>query len=200
MSVMLRTPDGVPLPDPRFSATTDLDLAVTFAISDTPGQTLTVSDVRIVVPKGGFSFQGKNLSGDIAKAFADFGSELATGKGLNELLNLLLDDQNFANGKQNALAQYSPDLKRIDLAKLANQQLLTINQAIKVPAGYVHIGQWLNPSGGGQMLSLVFSPRNLPLPPQTATVQGSVNFSAGTQAAPLPTTCTAARFSSAVVQ
>jgi hypothetical protein len=201
MSVKLRTPGSLPgALDPGFSATVDLDLQVAVALSDTPGQTFKVTEVRVVVPTGGMKFQSDTPGGDIVKALADFGSEAVTGKSLNALLNLLLDDQNFANGKQNALAQYSPDLKRIDLAKLANQQLLTINQAIKVPVGYVHIGQWLKPAGGGQMLSLVFAPRNLPLPPQTATVQGSVNFSAGTQAAPLPTTCTAARFSNPVVQ
>ena len=203
MSLLLRTPKGIPGSlDPGFSATVDLDLTVTFAISDTPGQTLSVSTVRVAVPPGGFRFQGDNPTGDIPVALASFGAELVTGKSLNALLNLLLDDQNFANGKQNALAAYSPALARIDLAALANQQLVAVNQAIKVPAAYVHIGQWLKPSGGGQMLSLVFSPRSLPLPPQTATVLGAVNFSAGTPTAPtpLPAACAPAQFASPVVQ
>lgn len=205
MSFALRTPQGVPGQlDPRFSVALDLDLAVAVALSDTPGRTLQVTEVRVAVPAAGVHFQGDNPTGDIAVALTSFLTELGTGRNLNSLLNYLLDDQNFADGQHDALAKVVPQLTRIDVAKMANDALGPVNQAIKVPAGYVHIGQWLKPQAGGagQMLSLVFAPRNLPLPPANGHLAGHVDFGAGSggAVAALPTACGPAGFSAIVAQ
>jgi hypothetical protein len=195
MALKVRTPGAAPQgTDPGFSATVDLDLAVAITLSDTPGKTLQVTEVRIAVPKNGVHFQGDNPTGDLLVGLTSLLSEVATGKNLNTLLNVILDDQNFANGHQNALAQFSPDLRRIDLAKLANDALAPANQAVRVPTAYVRIGQWLDRTGQGQMLSVVFAPRNLPLPRQNGALSGWVNFSAAS-ASSLPAACVPEMFS-----
>jgi len=177
--------------DPKLSVQFDLDITLAFAVADRPGQpalAVTQTVVRIANPQ----VDSGNFSGDVVKALADFCSEVGYGRNLNTLLGSALGDKNIAADPQDGGLDIA-GVQSIDVEGIANDKLKPLNADIarSTAGNYARVGIWAQNSASGQMLTLLFAPTALPLPPQNGSLSGTVEFDDSVDAAKLPASCDA---------
>ncbi len=154
--------------DPEFSFRFNLDITLGAAVSDQPGvNLLTITDVNVV--PSALNFDSHNPTGDAVRAAADAVSHFLKGQDFNTLLNSVLANQNLASRGVNG---------NVGLKDFVNQHLRPLNQEIAQSgiANYVRVGLYIGRNPSAQMLTLLFSVKSLPPPPQQAGINGTLHF------------------------
>jgi hypothetical protein len=176
--------------DPDLSAQIDLDITLGLAVSDTAGQPyLQVTEVQVFAKQT--KIDSGNLSGDVLVALTNFLSNTLYGRSFNALLDQIFDDHNLAADPQHGGFAFG-GVKTFDMQQMANDYLRPVNDAITASGvtNYVRTGVWVKPQANGRILTLLFAPKSLPLPPLKGSMIGSVQFDAATiPANKMPTSC-----------
>jgi hypothetical protein len=187
------TPDvkGIGLPrdaDPHLSAQIDLDIVLGLAVGG-PGQPyLQVTNVQVVAGKA--NVDSHNFTGDIIVGITNFLSSALYGKSFNALLDQILADHNLAADPAHGGFAFGA-VKTFDLQQMANGYLQPVNAAITASGvtNYVRTGVWVKSQANGRILTLLFAPKALPLPPLKGGMIGLVKFDTTIPANKLPASC-----------
>ncbi len=175
--------------DPKLSVQLDLDITLGLAVSDRAGQPalqVTETVVHIANPR----VDSGNFSGDVIKAITNFCSEVVYGRNLDTLLAYAFGDKNLAADPRHGGLDLA-GVQSLDVKQMANDRLQALNAQIASSgaADYLRVGLWTKNGAGAPHLVLLFAPKTVPLPPQTASLSGNVLFDKSAAAAQPPADC-----------
>ena len=158
-------------------------------MSDVPGQPyLQVTDVQVFAQSA--KIDSGNLSGDLLVAVTNFLSSVVYGKSFNALLDQIFNDMNLAADPAHGGFAFCP-AHTFDLRQVANDKLQPVNNAVAASGvkNYLRTGVWVKPLGTGKLLTLLFAPKALPLPPLQGTMTCMLQFDAKVPVDKLPASC-----------
>lgn len=149
--------------DPDVTVKFDFDVRVAVMVLDDPVNTLSLNTAEASI--SGVQLVPNNTSARVLQ-------------GLNQMV-AWLGGADMQQKIVRSIKAAAPGGHREDLYAIVAGELKTINAAIRPAANHVRAGAWLHQ---GQLV-LAFSPRPMPLPPSSGTIEGAIRWPEGYRAA-----------------